>query len=136
MCPNRPPCPHVAAVHDVEDLEDTTPRCCITGCTCGVREPQPVASPAGILAGAKVRARYHLDNGDGPAAVRSFMRDTSVLLSIDSAAYLVGLGDIGRANNLDQLRVAIEAITLPTDRFITEPQPVARFETERWSDPT
>lgn len=35
ICPNDPPCPHMGAVHDVYDLEDTTPRCCIEGCGCG-----------------------------------------------------------------------------------------------------
>lgn len=34
-CPNDPPCPHIGAVHDVYDLEDTVPTCCIEGCRCG-----------------------------------------------------------------------------------------------------
>jgi hypothetical protein len=39
LCPNEPRCPHGAVLHDVEDGEDTTPRCCAEGCGCGV---QPV----------------------------------------------------------------------------------------------
>lgn len=35
LCPNDPPCPHGAAVHDVYDADDVTPRCCIDGCDCG-----------------------------------------------------------------------------------------------------
>lgn len=35
LCPNTPPCPHGAALHDVEDLEDASPRCCFQGCACG-----------------------------------------------------------------------------------------------------
>lgn len=35
LCPNTPPCPHGAALHDIEDLEDTSPRCCFQGCACG-----------------------------------------------------------------------------------------------------
>ena len=36
-CPNTPPCPHGGALHDVEDLEDQSPTCCVEGCTCGAR---------------------------------------------------------------------------------------------------
>lgn len=36
-CPNDPPCPHAGVVHDVYDLDDRTPRCCIEGCDCGRR---------------------------------------------------------------------------------------------------
>ena len=36
-CPNDPPCPHGAIIHDVYDLEDEVPRCCVEGCTCGYR---------------------------------------------------------------------------------------------------
>jgi hypothetical protein len=35
LCPNTPPRPHAAVLHDVEDLEDTTARCCVAGCACG-----------------------------------------------------------------------------------------------------
>jgi hypothetical protein len=34
-CPNDPPCPHAAVVHDIEDLGDQTPTCCMDGCDCG-----------------------------------------------------------------------------------------------------
>ena len=35
VCPNQPPCPHGAVVHDVEDFDDRLPRCCVEGCGCG-----------------------------------------------------------------------------------------------------
>ena len=35
---NEPRCPHGAVLHDVEDDEDTTPRCCAEGCGCGQRD--------------------------------------------------------------------------------------------------
>ncbi len=38
-CPNDPPCPHGGAVHDVYDLEDEVPTCCVEGCRCGHRPP-------------------------------------------------------------------------------------------------
>mgnify|MGYP001560940380 CR=1 FL=1 len=41
-CPNRPPCSHGAALHDVEDWDDDRPRCCVDGCQCGAREPTQV----------------------------------------------------------------------------------------------
>lgn len=45
LCPNKPPCPHAAVLHDIEDLEDIRPRCCVPGCPCGtITEPRPVAS--------------------------------------------------------------------------------------------
>jgi hypothetical protein len=34
-CPNEPPCPHGAVLHDIEDAEDQLPRCCAEGCGCG-----------------------------------------------------------------------------------------------------
>jgi hypothetical protein len=34
-CPNRPGCPHHAGVHDVWDLDDDWPTCCVEGCRCG-----------------------------------------------------------------------------------------------------
>lgn len=34
-CPNNPPCPHPGLLHDIEDLEDTSPTCCAEGCKCG-----------------------------------------------------------------------------------------------------
>ena len=34
-CPNDPPCPHGAIVHDIYDDEDLVPRCCADGCDCG-----------------------------------------------------------------------------------------------------
>jgi hypothetical protein len=42
LCPNEPPCPHGAVVHDVEGLEDSRPACCVEGCYCG--HPDPEAS--------------------------------------------------------------------------------------------
>lgn len=42
VCPNTPPCPHPGLVHDIEDDEDTSPTCCIEGCTCG----RPATSPS------------------------------------------------------------------------------------------
>lgn len=35
LCPNTPPCPHGAALHDIEDFEDTRPTCCADDCACG-----------------------------------------------------------------------------------------------------
>jgi hypothetical protein len=35
LCPNEPRCAHPAALHDVEDFDDPTPRCCAEGCDCG-----------------------------------------------------------------------------------------------------
>lgn len=37
LCPNDPPCGHAAALHDVEDFGDPSPRCCFEGCTCGAQ---------------------------------------------------------------------------------------------------
>lgn len=34
-CPNTPPCPHWAGLHDIDDYDDPTPKCCVDGCTCG-----------------------------------------------------------------------------------------------------
>lgn len=34
-CPNDPPCPHGAVLHDIEDYDDDRPRCCAEGCDCG-----------------------------------------------------------------------------------------------------
>lgn len=34
-CPNEPPCPHGAILHDVEEYRgDGTETCCAEGCTC------------------------------------------------------------------------------------------------------
>jgi hypothetical protein len=33
-CPNRPPCPHGAVRHDIHDLDDPQPSCCVDGCYC------------------------------------------------------------------------------------------------------
>ncbi len=35
LCPNDPPCPHAAVLHDIEEPCDPSPTCCIEGCTCG-----------------------------------------------------------------------------------------------------
>jgi hypothetical protein len=35
MCPNDPPCPHAALLHDIEDYDDPSPMCCVEGCDCG-----------------------------------------------------------------------------------------------------
>lgn len=40
LCPNLPPCPHSGVVHDIEDLDDTRPRCCVEGCDCGAATPR------------------------------------------------------------------------------------------------
>jgi hypothetical protein len=37
-CPNEPPCPHGGVVHDVHNLEDQVPRCCVEDCPCGARQ--------------------------------------------------------------------------------------------------
>jgi hypothetical protein len=34
-CPNTPQCPHPGLLHDIEDLEDQRPTCCVDGCDCG-----------------------------------------------------------------------------------------------------
>lgn len=34
-CPNMPKCPHPSFVHDIYDLEDDRPTCCVEGCSCG-----------------------------------------------------------------------------------------------------
>ncbi len=44
-CPNNPACAHAAAFHDIEDLEDEIPRCCVEGCRCGAR-PSETGTPA------------------------------------------------------------------------------------------
>lgn len=41
LCPNTPRCPHGGVFHDVEDMEDTSPMCCIEGCACGGAESLP-----------------------------------------------------------------------------------------------
>lgn len=38
-CPNDPPCPHGAVLHDVDELDDPLPRCCAEGCDCGASAP-------------------------------------------------------------------------------------------------
>lgn len=43
LCPNDPPCPHGAIVHDVEDYEDPSPTCCVEGCSCGHPVPAVAA---------------------------------------------------------------------------------------------
>lgn len=41
-CPNLPPCPHYAWVHDIEEPGDPFPTCCGDGCGCGhVQGPMP-----------------------------------------------------------------------------------------------
>jgi hypothetical protein len=51
LCPNDPPCPHGAVLHDVADLEDVEPTCCCDGCYCGhaadcqIRTPPPPGFP-------------------------------------------------------------------------------------------
>lgn len=37
LCPNQPRCDHAGVVHDIEDFEDQTPRCCADGCQCGAK---------------------------------------------------------------------------------------------------
>jgi hypothetical protein len=39
LCPNTPPCPHAAVVHDIYDWGDPAPNCCIDGCTCPAVSP-------------------------------------------------------------------------------------------------
>jgi hypothetical protein len=39
LCPNTPPCPHTAVVHDIYDWGDPAPTCCIDGCTCPAVSP-------------------------------------------------------------------------------------------------
>lgn len=39
LCPNTPRCPHGALLHDIEDYDDPSPRCCIEGCDCGRAVP-------------------------------------------------------------------------------------------------
>lgn len=34
-CPNQPRCPHPSFVHDIHDLDDERPMCCVEGCDCG-----------------------------------------------------------------------------------------------------
>jgi hypothetical protein len=36
-CPNDPPCPHPALVHDTDELNQPQPLCCAQGCDCGRR---------------------------------------------------------------------------------------------------
>lgn len=35
LCPNEPRCPHGAIAHDIEEMDDPMPRCCVEGCDCG-----------------------------------------------------------------------------------------------------
>lgn len=37
-CPNEPPCPHPGLLHDIEDYDDPSPRCCVEGCSCGANQ--------------------------------------------------------------------------------------------------
>lgn len=39
ICPNVPRCPHPGVVHDIEDLEDQRPACCVEGCYWGHSDP-------------------------------------------------------------------------------------------------
>lgn len=41
LCPNQPRCPHGAALHDIEDLGDVSPTCCVEGCRCGAEDAPP-----------------------------------------------------------------------------------------------
>ena len=34
-CPNQPPCEHNGLVHEIDDWDDPSPRCCMDGCGCG-----------------------------------------------------------------------------------------------------
>lgn len=34
-CPNTPPCAHPSYIHDVYDMDDLYPTCCVEGCRCG-----------------------------------------------------------------------------------------------------
>lgn len=34
-CPNDPSCGHAGAFHDIEELGDPIPTCCVEGCPCG-----------------------------------------------------------------------------------------------------
>ena len=70
LCPNTPPCPHGGPLHDIEDLEDQTPTCCVEGCTCG-RTARRVAPARRVLtvachaAGEKTRCGQDLtDEGE------------------------------------------------------------------------
>lgn len=35
FCPNDPPCPHAAVLHDFESFDHPAQRCCVEGCECG-----------------------------------------------------------------------------------------------------
>ena len=35
VCPNRPQCPHGSHLHDIYELGDPYPTCCVEGCPCG-----------------------------------------------------------------------------------------------------
>jgi hypothetical protein len=39
-CPNDPPCDHGAILHDINERDDPSPRCCVDGCDCGGSNPK------------------------------------------------------------------------------------------------
>jgi hypothetical protein len=52
-CPNSPPCGHSGLLHDVQDWDDTLPRCCSDGCLCGAA---PVPAEAETAASSRAEA--------------------------------------------------------------------------------
>jgi hypothetical protein len=66
LCPNAPRCGHGAVLHDIYDLEDTVPRCCVDGCDCG----KPLAAVAGGRDAADLASAPH-EGGDPNHAGRS-----------------------------------------------------------------
>lgn len=46
LCPNDPPCPHGAIVHDIAEMDDEWPTCCVEGCSCGITPAAALAALA------------------------------------------------------------------------------------------
>lgn len=57
-CPNEPRCGHAGIFHDIEDLEDQQPRCCVDGCRCGGSAESTESSPP------YAQPMSYLDRGD------------------------------------------------------------------------
>jgi hypothetical protein len=89
-CPNVPPCPHGGAVHDVEDLEDEVPRCCMEGCDCG-RDREAHLRLGHLFSGPDVEMHQELLDAspDGQERIRGLVAELPDV-TVRLGGYLVG----------------------------------------------
>jgi hypothetical protein len=121
-CPNEPPCPHPSLIHDIEDFDDETPRCCFEDCDCGAKPAAHPDAPAPTVAEYFRTVANEIDqvDPDEPGAATAYciaIRITGAPNPFDSYGYEIPAGQfrafVGEHERLqaenDRLRARLES---------------------------